>query len=90
MKMNMSNKTILKFRRALKRLVALKFGYCIDKGDYDSIIENFLEGDTVEMTMKFNFLPNDIIFMRALAGRSTPSSIVSKVSSMWDEERRKS
>lgn len=89
MKMSTSDAGMRKFRRAFKKFLTLKYNYRIDQGDFDSLIKKFLEGDALDVTMKIQFLPNDILFMRSLAGMPVPATVRSKVYALWDEERRR-
>lgn len=80
---------ISKFRKAFKRFLFLKFAYWIDKGDFDQRIDCFLNGDTLTVSFDVSFIPNDVIFMRTLAGLQCPPDVIKKIHAAWDAERER-
>lgn len=84
----MAEDDLLAYRLAFKKLVCMKFAYKIDKGNFDRIIQSFIEGDTLVLIMDINTVPNDVIFMRSLVGKEITPEIEEKVRKMWDEENK--
>ncbi len=83
-----TKKEIRKFRKALKEFALIKLAYNFDKGEMDSELRSFCEGDSLRITLTIDLLPNDIIFMRSLSGQKITRSVLRKVKKMWDDEKK--
>lgn len=84
----MPEEDISMYRKAFKLLICMKFAYRIDKGEFDNIILGFCMGDTLNLKMDIETIPNDIIFMRSLAGKEITPEIEEKVRRLWDEQSK--
>jgi len=82
-----NNKHIKKYREAFKILNVEKLKWRFDKGEFDHDIEMFLNGDTLEFTLTWKTIPNDIIIMRELINFKCDNKVVRKVRKMWENER---
>jgi len=80
------NDDLSDYREAFKTFVIKKFSWKFDRGDFDNLIRGFMEGDSLEINMKIETIPNDIIFMRALARKEITPEIEKKVRNLWEEE----
>jgi hypothetical protein len=77
---------LIPYREAFKRLICAKYSYFIDKGNFDGVLSGFVNGDSLVLDIKLETIPNDIIFMRTLAGNEITLEIEAKVRKLWDEQ----
>lgn len=80
------DKKAINFRNALKVLALTKLNYRIDEGEFDNLIETFLDGDSLGINLKFELIPNDIIIMNCLAGGKIDNKIMKKVTNLWKKK----
>lgn len=80
---------ISKLRDAMKVFMKYRFPYRLDRGDFDTVLRSFFDGDSLLIHFTIEFLANDILFMNALAGNEITTSVSEKVYKQWKIEDKK-
>jgi len=81
----MKKENIKNFRNALRVFTLIKLNYRINQGDFDRLINRFLEGDELEFSFTIKLLANDILLMRSLSGGKIDKKIINKVTNLWKQ-----
>ena len=79
----MINRNIKRFRKACLEFWKYKLSYAVEKGEFDNYIIDFLNGDLLRLSFVISFLPNDVLFMRALLDMDITDDILKKIKKKW-------
>lgn len=74
-------------RRAVLEYWRHRLEWLLDQGDYDAILEAFLDGQTLNIALELSMTANDILMFNALLGTTPPQSALEAVKDAWKRER---
>ncbi len=72
-------KSFNEIRDALRKTLHILIDLDFDDGKLDGAIKSFLDAKKMQITLRFNLNPNDVIFVRNLTNNIIPQDILDNI-----------